>query len=145
MTAHGSEAAREQESTGHGSVPLYVGMWAALVALTVVTFLVSRVEMSRPLHLGVALLIASVKSALVVLFFMHLAYHRGANRLVFATAVLFVALLIGLTVADNATRFPLANPPNADTLQHMPPLASPPRSYPNQEDRLPDDPGPGFR
>jgi cytochrome c oxidase subunit 4 len=126
-------------------VPLYVGIWAALGVLTVVTFLVSRVELSRPMHLGVALLIAAVKSALVVLFFMHLAYHRGANRLVFATAIVFVALLIGLTVADNATRFPLANPPRRETEHLMPPVANPPRSYPNTEDKLPDAPGPGFR
>ncbi len=37
--------------------------------------------------------IACTKSALVVLFFMHLWDHGGANRLVFATSIVFVALL----------------------------------------------------
>ena len=47
---------------------------------------------------------------------MHLWDQRGANRLVFVTSLVFVALLIGLTVADYATRFPLANPPGSEVL-----------------------------
>ena len=53
------------------------------------------------------------KGSLVALFFMHLYDQQGANRLVFVTSLVFVSLLIGLTVLDNATRFPLANPPGS--------------------------------
>ena len=67
--------------------------------------------------------IATVKGALVALFFMHLWDQRGANRLVFVTSLVFVALLIGLIVViDYATRFPLANPPGS-------PGALPPPDY----------------
>ena len=53
----------------------------------------------------VALLIALAKGALVALFFMHLWDQRGANRLVFATSLVFVALLIG--AGDRRQRHPL--------------------------------------
>jgi cytochrome c oxidase subunit 4 len=51
----------------------------------------------------------------VALFFMHLWDHPGPNRLVMVTSLVFVALLVGLPLLDNATRFPLANPPDAET------------------------------
>src|SRR5919199_1860254 len=66
-------------------------------------------------------LIACIKAMLVVLFFMHLWDHGGANRLVFGTSVFFVVLLIGLVVLDNATRFPLANPGHDDATLRMEP------------------------
>ncbi len=75
------------------------------------TYAVSRVHLPGGWAVTVALLIAIAKGALVALFFMHLWDQRGANRLVFATTLVFVALLIGLVIADSATRFPLANPP----------------------------------
>ena len=61
-----------------------------------------------------ALAIACTKAAVVALFFMHLWDHRGPNRLVLVTSLVFVALLVGLTLLDNATRFPLANPPDSE-------------------------------
>jgi hypothetical protein len=69
-------------------------------------------------HLGtwalpLALAIAITKSSLVVLFFMHLYDQPGANRLVILTSFIFVALIISLTLADFATRFPLATPAGA--------------------------------
>jgi cytochrome c oxidase subunit IV len=96
-------------------------VFAALIAGTILTVLTSRIHLPGVLHIGAALLIASVKSLLVVMFFMHLWDHGGANRLVFATSILFVVLLIGLTVMDNATRFPLANPGHGQYLGMEPP------------------------
>ena len=49
-----------------------------------------------------------------------------ANRLVFVTSLVFVALLIGLTVADYATRFPLANPPGGEGALPAPDYDPPP-------------------
>ena len=92
-------------------LPRYAGVWVALLVLTVVTYLVSRVHLPGGWAVTVALLIAFGKGTLVALFFMHLWDQRGLNRLVFATTLVFVALLIGLVIADSATRFPLANPP----------------------------------
>jgi cytochrome c oxidase subunit 4 len=63
--------------------------------------------------LALALIIASVKGTLVALFFMHLAEHKGANRLVFGTSMLFVVLLLLFTLFDFGTRFRPALPANA--------------------------------
>ena len=107
---------------GHGPAALrYWVVWVLLLVGTVLTFALSRVHLPSPFHLLVALAIACGKSMLVVLFFMHLWDHPGANRLVFATSVFFVALLVGIVVLDNATRFDLLNPGRGATLQLEPP------------------------
>lgn len=88
----------------------YWVVWAALAALTVATFLLARVDLGA-WHLPLAMAIASGKSALVVLFFMHLAEHRGTSAVVFATSLVFVAVLILFVLLDVQTRFPLVRPP----------------------------------
>jgi cytochrome c oxidase subunit IV len=101
---------REAERTHrHSGVGRYVAVYVALALLTMLTFALHEVHLGA-WSLVVALAIALAKSTLVALFFMHLWDQRGANRLVFVTALVFVALLVGLTVADNATRNPLSNP-----------------------------------
>src|SRR3990172_9954963 len=111
----------EHARVGRARAGRYWIVWAALLVLTVATYALSRLHLEHPWGLVVALFIASAKSALVVLFFMHLWDHGGANRLVFGTSVFFVVLLIGLVVLDNATRFVLANPGRGATLSREPP------------------------
>jgi cytochrome c oxidase subunit IV len=95
----------------HSHQGRYLGVWAALLVFTVLTYLLARVHLPGTWAVLVALAIALTKGTLVALFFMHLWDQPGANRLVFLTSLVFVALLIGLVIADNANRFPLANPP----------------------------------
>ncbi len=108
-----ADPAVHEPHTPHSHVPRYLLVWAALVVFTVLTYGASRIHLPGPWHVTVALVIAVVKGGLVALFFMHLWDQAGANRLVFATSLVFVALLIGLVIADSATRFPLANPPGS--------------------------------
>ncbi len=124
------ESHLEEELIARSGALRYVLVWVALVVLTAATYILAKLPLGHPWHLLVALAIAVTKGSLVALVFMHLSHQRGANRLVFITALVFVALLIGLTVADNATRFPLANPPRAGTLQYEPPGGRPPRPEP---------------
>src|SRR5512146_2138724 len=131
-----ADSRAEQERMHHAGASRYWTIWIALVVLTIATFLLSRVHFPPPFHLLVALFIACSKSALVVLFFMHLWDHGGANRIVFVTSVFFVLLLIFLVVLDNATRFDLLNPGRGPTLRMEPPgpdILSP---------RYPPEPGP---
>ncbi len=121
MTTTPRNSSSEHERMEHARAGRYWIVWALLLAGTVATFLLSRVHLPSPYNLLVALFIACAKSALVVLFFMHLWDHGGANRLVFATSLIFVALLIGLVVLDNASRFALANPGHGRTLDMEPP------------------------
>lgn len=118
----------------HSHVGRYLAVWGALMALTAVTWGLSRFHIPGAAGVAVALTIASAKGALVALFFMHLWDQRGPNRLVLLTSLVFVALLVLLTLLDNATRFPLANPPDAETaparirdaiLNEAPPAAAP--------------------
>jgi cytochrome c oxidase subunit 4 len=101
--------------TAHSHVGRYLLVWVGLMALTAATWGLSTFHIPGGAGVAVALVIASVKGALVALFFMHLYDQPGPNRLVLLTSLVFVALLVLLTILDNATRFPLANPPDAET------------------------------
>ena len=82
---------------------IYIIVWSALLILTAVTWGVSYINLGMG-NVAVALLIASVKAALVALFFMHLRYEK---RLVWAFALLpllFLALIIFGTLSDTMFR-----------------------------------------
>lgn len=98
----------------------YVLVWAALMVLTGVTLAVWKTEMSYAARVVVALSIATVKAALVAVFFMHLWEEKGVARLVLVFSAVWVALLIGLTLLDNATRFPFTNPPYSVSWENEP-------------------------
>lgn len=87
----------------HGGSRVYLAVFAGLLALTVVTVLVSYVDLGL-MNVVVALLIASAKASLVALFFMHL---KGESRLVWGFAlvpILFLALIIVGTLVDTQLR-----------------------------------------
>ena len=78
-------------------------VFTALLLLTVVTVLVSYVDLGRG-NVVVALLIASAKASLVALFFMHL---KGESRLVWGFAlfpIIFLALILLGTLSDTMLR-----------------------------------------
>jgi cytochrome c oxidase subunit 4 len=110
-----SETEREhvlEEEPEHHSSLIYWVVWIALAFFTWLTWFTGTKHYGA-WALPIALAIAVTKSTLVILFFMHLWNERGANRIVIVTAFMFVLLLILLTVADFATRFPLATPASA--------------------------------
>lgn len=75
----------------------------ALFGLTGVTIAVSTIDLGW-MNVWVALLIASVKSSVVLLFFMHLRYENKLFLITFLVTVFFVAVLIGLMFWDVAFR-----------------------------------------
>jgi cytochrome c oxidase subunit 4 len=86
------------------SVKLYVGIWLALMAGTILTVVVARIDLG-PLNPVMALAIATTKAVLVVLFFMHVKYaHERLTKLVIVTAIFFFLILLALTMADYTTR-----------------------------------------
>ena len=86
------------------SVKLYVGIWLALMAGTILTVVVAEIDLG-PLNPVMALAIATTKAALVVLFFMHVKYaHEKLTKLVIVTAIFFFLILLALTMADYTTR-----------------------------------------
>lgn len=108
-----STNASHAEHHGHGQdhvphvLPLktYLMTWGALIVLTVITVAVSYVDFGSPsVNLFVALLVAATKAALVSLVFMHLWFDNKINSIIFASALVFLAIFIGFTMFDTETR-----------------------------------------
>jgi len=89
---------------GTHSIGFYIAIGATLIALTVVTAGVAFINLG-PFNPVVALLIASIKATLVVLFFMHV---KGASEKLTGAVVVsgffFLLILITLSLADYLTR-----------------------------------------
>ena len=83
---------------------MYFGVWITLLIFTFVTYKAAFIELGR-FNAAVALGIATLKATLVVLFFMHVWHASGKlTKLVVIAALFFLMLLLGLTMADYATR-----------------------------------------
>ena len=75
-------------------VRVYIIVFVALMALTIITVAVSYLQLPLTLAVTVALLVATVKGSLVACYFMHLVSEKKLIYAVLAlTAVFFVALL----------------------------------------------------
>jgi cytochrome c oxidase subunit 4 len=85
-------------------IKLYVTIWATLLCLTVITAAVAFVDLG-PFNTIVALVIASVKALLVVLFFMHVKYtSEKMTKVVVVSAIFWLLILLALSLADYTTR-----------------------------------------
>jgi cytochrome c oxidase subunit 4 len=86
------------------SSKFYYTIWIALLCLTVITAAVSFVDLG-PFNTIVALVIATIKALLVVLFFMHVKYtSEKLTKIVIVSAIFWLFLLLALSMADYATR-----------------------------------------
>jgi cytochrome c oxidase subunit IV len=74
-------------------------VWAALLLLTVATILITRADLGAAKVWG-ALAIASLKSGLVIAFFMHLKYEARLFKVILFVALATLATFIGLTFFD---------------------------------------------
>ena len=86
-------------------VRVYITVFVALMALTIITVSVSRLHLSVPIAVTVALLVAIVKGSLVACYFMHLISEK---KLIYAVLVLtaaFFAALLALPVATVSNGF----------------------------------------
>ena len=86
------------------SSKFYYTIWIALLGLTVITAGVAFVDLG-PFNVVLALVIATVKALLVVLFFMHVKYtSEKLTKIVIVSAIFWLFLLLALSMADYATR-----------------------------------------
>jgi cytochrome c oxidase subunit IV len=74
-----------------------------LLSLTILTILVATLELGK-LTLTVALLIACVKSYIVMFNFMHLKYESLLLRILVGSVYLLFALIVAITFIDYAFR-----------------------------------------
>ena len=82
----------------------YYTVYGLLLVLTVATVAVSYAGLPSGPSLFVAMAVASVKATVVALWFMHLKYDTSFNRMVFASAILFMAVFFGFTLTDLGSR-----------------------------------------
>ncbi|HEY5311655.1 MAG TPA: cytochrome C oxidase subunit IV family protein [Pirellulales bacterium] len=86
------------------SVAVYVVVFAALVALTILTVGVSFISLGGVWHVVVGMGIALIKGSLVVLFFMHAVHSPRITWLVIGAAIIWLGILVVLTLSDYMTR-----------------------------------------
>ena len=100
-----TDSASSKSTGGHGDlahvVPVRVllTVFVLLMVLTVATVSATWIDLGG-WNLWIAMGIASVKAALVALYFMHLRYDHPFNALIFAAALLFLSLFLSLIMLD---------------------------------------------
>lgn len=105
MTTHAQGPDEDAAEPAPHVVPIriYLGTWAALLALTGVTVGASYVDFGAA-NLWIALLIATAKAALVALIFMHLLRDARFHAIIFLSSLVFLAIFIGFTLFDTQNR-----------------------------------------
>lgn len=85
------------------SLGMYFGVFFALMIMTAVTVLVSRIDLGI-LNTPIALAVAVVKMSLVILFFMHVIHSSRLTWVVVLAAFLWLGVLFMLTFSDYLSR-----------------------------------------
>jgi cytochrome c oxidase subunit IV len=83
-------------------VKVYITVFVALMVLTIVTVAISRLHLSVPIAVTVALLVAIIKGSLVACYFMHLISEK---KLIYAVLALTVAFFFVLLAVPSLTFF----------------------------------------
>jgi cytochrome c oxidase subunit 4 len=108
--AHGHEDIRKH-------VRVYIGVFVALMVLTVVTVGVAQLHLSTPVAITVALIVAIIKGSLVAMFFMHLSNERRAIYATLALTVVFFVFLMAIPKFTEDDNF-------GEEIRHAPPAAA---------------------
>jgi len=89
----------------HHIIPLrvYIIVFVILLSMTALTVITAQYDFGS-FNIILALMIASFKSSLVLLFFMHLYYDNKINLIFILGSVLFLAIFIGITMIDTNQR-----------------------------------------
>ena len=81
-------------------VSVLLGVFFALVFLTIVTVAQASFDFGN-WDVAIVMVIATIKAALVMAFFMHLAFDKPFNVIVFLGSFVFVALFVIFTLSDS--------------------------------------------
>lgn len=89
------------------SPKIYIAIFLALMILTGTTVWAATVDLNEYFHslnIIVALVIATCKAVLVILFFMHAYYSSKRTQLIIISGFFWLAIMLFLTLSDYATR-----------------------------------------
>ena len=81
----------------------YLLIWFALLVLTGVTVTVAGLNLGNLSVLG-AILIAAIKSTLVIWFFMHIKYEDRMFKIMLGVAIITLVVIMVLTFVDTSLR-----------------------------------------
>jgi len=81
-------------------VAVLLAVFLALVFLTVVTVVQANFDFGS-YDIAIVMCIATLKAVLVAVFFMHLAYDKPFNAILFIASFVFVALFVIATISDS--------------------------------------------
>lgn len=115
----------------HPSVGLYFTIFGTLMVLTAITVAVAFVNLGL-LNNVVALLVAFIKTILVVLFFMHVRYSSRTTKIFAVAGFFFLAILISFTVSDMQVRSPDPQSKGWSTFPSSSPIDPPPGATPHE-------------
>ncbi len=85
------------------TVKTFASVWIALLILTGVTVAVAFLNLGS-FSVVVALVIATIKSLLVALFFMEVRYSPAITRIVIVAGLLWLSIMLLLSLTDFASR-----------------------------------------
>ena len=108
---HGHDGHGHDDGAVHvhiSSTQFYVGIFAALVCLTILTVKVSYYDFGSA-NILIAMAIATTKASLVAIFFMHLRHDKKFNALTFLAAFVFLGVFIVFTYDDLGRRGEIDN------------------------------------
>jgi cytochrome c oxidase subunit 4 len=86
-------------------VKIYITVFVALMALTIITVAISRLHLPVHQAVTIALLVAVIKGSLVAGFFMHLISEKKLIYAVLALTVAFFVALLFLPVLTHSNGF----------------------------------------
>ena len=90
---HAADATNDHAVDIDKHVKVYITVFVALMVLTIITVAISRLHLSVPVAVTVALFVATVKGGLVAGYFMHLVSEK---KLIYAVLALTIAFFIAL-------------------------------------------------
>jgi cytochrome c oxidase subunit IV len=99
MSGHGDN--HDEHGLAHVMpIKVLLTVGGTLLFLTAVTVWVTYADLGRSGNLIIAMVIATIKAAMVCAYFMHLRWDKPFNAFVFVTSVAFVGLFITVTLLD---------------------------------------------
>ena len=95
-------------------VRVYITVFVALMALTIITVAISRVHLPVPIAVTVAMLVAVIKGSLVACYFMHLISEKKLIYAVLLLTAAFFVVLLALPVVTHSDGFWIHEAPQSD-------------------------------
>lgn len=97
---HGDHGGHDEHFAHTAPASMLIGVFVALILLTILTVGVTAVDLGANGNLVVAMVIATVKAVLVMGFFMHMFWDSKFNVVAFTSSFLFVILFLAMALAD---------------------------------------------